>query len=103
MNKRIHSVGFTADQKLIELAEKRVEKLGTFHDQIIDVEVFLHIDEQSSQIKDKSVKVRCNVPGNTLFAEYSSKSLEAGIDEAVDSIRRQLKKEKEKLKAKRTA
>jgi len=99
MTVSIQAISFTADQALIELAQRKVQKLNTFHDKIVDVEVFLKLDEKSSNIKDKKVKVRCNIPGASLFAEETTKLFEEGVDLAVDSIRRQLKKHKAKLRA----
>jgi len=99
MDIKIQSVNFTADQKLIEHIEAKLNKLERLFDRITRIEVFLKVDAQSQQIKDKTVSIRCNVPGNQFFAEESSKSFESGADQATSALKRQIKKYKEKMRA----
>lgn len=96
MNLQVHAVQFSADQKLIELIEKKSEKLTQFFDKIMGVDVYLKLDNKSSQVKEKVVSVKVTIPGNQLFAEESSKMFEEAVDLSIDSIRRQLKKHKQK-------
>ncbi|MEM8969822.1 MAG: HPF/RaiA family ribosome-associated protein, partial [Bacteroidota bacterium] len=42
------------------------------------------------------VEIKLNIPGNQLFAKEQSESFEAATDQAVDALRRQLRKYKEK-------
>ena len=44
MNINIQTVHFDADEKLLEMVEKKVRKLETLHDRITKVEVFLKLD-----------------------------------------------------------
>ncbi len=99
MTINIQSVQFKADQDLLDLADRKAKKLSTFYDKIISVDIYMKMEEKSSAVKDKKVSVKCNIPGTSLFAEETSKMFEEGIDLAVDSIRRQLKKHKAKLRA----
>lgn len=99
MTINIQSVQFKADQKLLDLVDKKVRKLSTFFDKIVSIDVYMKMDEKSSTVKDKKVAIKCHIPGLSLFAEETSKSFEEGVDETVDSIRRQLKKHKAKLRA----
>ncbi|XOV92352.1 MAG: ribosome hibernation-promoting factor, HPF/YfiA family [Bacteroidota bacterium] len=98
MKLQTHSIHFDADVKLIDFIQKRANKLDTFYDRIIDGEVFLRIEKDDSQ-ENKIVEIKLNIPGQQLFAKEKAKSFEAGTDEAVESLRRQLKKFKEKLTA----
>ena len=99
MDIKIQSVNFTADQKLLDYIEGKINKLERFFDRITKVEVFLKVDSQSQQVKDKVVSIRCNVPGNQFFAEESSKSFEAGAENASNALKRQIKRYKEKRRA----
>lgn len=98
-NTRIHTVQFSADQKLLDFIEKKTNKLNQYFDKIIDTEVYLKLDENSSQIKDKTVEIKVNLPGNQLFAKSTSKQFEEATDDTISSITRQLKKYKEKLRS----
>lgn len=97
MKVKIHSIHFDADQKLIDFVQEKVDKLDHFFDKIIDGEVFLRLDKASNN-ENKITEIRLNVPGNNLFAKKQSKSFEESTDGAVEALRRQVKKHKEKLK-----
>jgi len=62
MNVNIQTVHFDADDKLVEYVTKKVEKLNTFHDQILKVDLFLKLDNVVHSIKDKVVEIKVHVP-----------------------------------------
>jgi len=97
VNVKINSVHFDADKKLIEFIHERVNKLSQYYDKIIDSEVILKV-ENTSSIDNKIVEIKLIIPGNDAFAKNQCKSLEEATDTAVEALRRQLKKHKEKLK-----
>jgi len=99
MKINIQSVKFNADQKLVNHIESKLSKLERFFDHITGVDVFLKLDEQSSTVKDKVVSIRCRVPGTQLFAEETSKTFEVSVDQAMQSLSRQVKKYKAKKRA----
>ncbi|MBX2840393.1 MAG: ribosome-associated translation inhibitor RaiA [Flammeovirgaceae bacterium] len=100
MKLQMHSVHFTADQKLLDFIQKKVDKLETFYDRILDGEVFLRIDKGEHKNGNKVAEIKINLPGSSLFSKEQAGSFEAATDAAVESLRRQLKKHKEKLFAK---
>ena len=93
MQMQIHSIHFDADARLLEFVEHKVGKLNTFHDQIIFCEVFLRV-EKSDERDNKVSEVKIHVPGADFFAKRKAPSFEAGIDEVVEAIRRQIRKQK---------
>ena len=97
MKLKIHSIHFDADQKLVDFVQEKVDKLDHFFEKIIDGEVFLRLDKASNN-ENKIAEIRLNVPGSNLFAKKQSKSFEESTDSAVEALRRQVKKHKEKLK-----
>lgn len=98
MKLQTHSIHFDADVKLIDFIQKKADKLDTFYDRIIDGEVFLRLDKDDS-MENKIVEIKLNIPGQQLFAKAKAKSFEAGTDEAVEALRRQIVKHKEKMTA----
>ena len=96
MKLQMHSIHFNADVVLIDFIQKKADKLETFFDRIIDGEVFMRLEKNESN-ENKIVEVKLNIHGNQLFAKEHAKTFEAAADEAVESLRRQLKKHKEKL------
>ncbi len=99
MNVNIQTVHFDADEKLVELVTRKVEKLNTFHDRITKVDVFLKLDNLVHTIKDKVVEIKVHVPKHEFFVKTSSKSFEESFDAAFESIINQIKRKKEKLAA----
>lgn len=98
MNVVIHPVHFDASSQLLEFLNKKLAKLETFFDRIIEAEVFLKLGTKQN-IKDKTVEIKLHVPGKTLFVSKTSKTFEESTDLAVQTIAGQLKKQKEKIKA----
>ena len=49
MQLQIHSIHFDADRRLLDFVENKVEKLNTFHDQIISCEVFLRVEKSDDR------------------------------------------------------
>ncbi|HBL38447.1 MAG TPA: ribosomal subunit interface protein, partial [Flavobacteriales bacterium] len=68
MQLQIHSIHFDAERRLLDFIENKVEKLNTFHDQIISCEVFLRV-EKSDDRENKVSEVKIHVPGADFFAK----------------------------------
>jgi len=99
MNVNIQSVKFVADAKLTTYVQKKIEKLNTFNDRIISIDVFLKLDNVVHTIKDKVVEIRVQIPRHQIFVKASSKSFEESFDSALESIVNQVKRKKEKQAA----
>jgi putative sigma-54 modulation protein len=100
MEVKINTVHFNADQKLMDFVNKKVAKLDTFFDGIINSDVTLKILKPEAT-KNKVAELKVSIPSNGyLFAKKEADSFEEATDLAVDAIRKQLGKYKEKLKSK---
>ena len=99
MNVNIQTVRFDADAKLVDYVNRKLEKLNTFHDRIIKVNVFLKLDNVVHNIKDKIAEIRIHVPRHEFFVKSTSKSFQDSFDEAFDSIVNQIKRKKQKQAA----
>jgi putative sigma-54 modulation protein len=98
MKIQIQSLHFDADQSLKDFINRKLVKLETFYDRIIDSDVILSLEQLNTQVKDKVVVIKANIPGTTLVAKEKSKKFEQAVDMAVDSLRRQIEKIKTKKK-----
>jgi putative sigma-54 modulation protein len=98
MQVTFQAVHFTADQKLKDYINDKLQKLEKFYPKIILATVYLKL-ENSGQVKDKVIEVKLNVPGSTLIATNSDKSFESSFDDALENIKRQLKKLNDKAQA----
>lgn len=98
MQVKIQSVHFVADKRLIEHVNEKVTKLGHFYDNIIGGDVTLKLDK-SSEKDNKVAEIKLKVPGNDLFAKKQCKTFEEASDAAVEALRVQLKKHKEKQRS----
>ena len=98
MKLQMHSIHFDADKKLVDFIEKRTKKLKKYYNRIIDGEVFLRIIKNGNH-QNKVAEIKLNIPGTQLFAKEHSDTFEEATDLAVNAIRRQLKKHKDRLNA----
>src|SRR5260370_29248879 len=99
MNVNIQTVHFDADMKLVDYVSKKLQKISTFHDRVIKVDVFLKLDNVVHTIKDKIAEIRVDVPRHQFFVKSSSKSFEESFDTALESLVSQVKRQKEKQAA----
>jgi len=99
MKLQVHSIHFDADSKLLDFVQKKTNKLDTFYDRIIDGEVFFRLNNDVTN-ENKIVEIKINIPGNQLFASERSSSFEEATDEAVQALKKQLLKFKEKRNGK---
>jgi len=97
MKVNVQSVHFTADGKLLDFIESKLQKLATHYDKIIESDVTLRLDNASNN-ENKIVEIRLHVPGNDLFAKRQCSTFEEAIDESVDALRNQMIKHKEKIR-----
>lgn len=99
MNVNIQTVRFNADQKLIDFINQKIQKLSTFSDRIVKVNVFLKLDNVMHAIKDKVAEIRVQIPRHSFFVKSTSKSFEQSFDDAIESMLAQIKKNKERKAA----
>ncbi|GMV76909.1 MAG: hypothetical protein AMXMBFR79_00450 [Chitinophagaceae bacterium] len=99
MNIKIQAVRFNADQKLIDHVSRKIDRLKTYHDRIIQVDIFLKLDNVVHNIKDKIAEIKVSIPKHDFFVKASSKSFEESFDNALESLINQIKRRKEKLAA----
>lgn len=96
MKVQLHSIHFTADQKLINFINEKVSKLELFFDNIIACEVYLKLDK-SQEKENKIAELKLLIPGKTLIAKKQCKTFEEATDLATEALRKQVHKHKEKV------
>jgi putative sigma-54 modulation protein len=94
----INYVDIEQDQRLNEFVQKKVNKLETFYDRIVEGEVYLKRDRNSPE-NGAIAEIKLFVPGDSLFAQENAKSLEAAIDACTEAMRKQVIRLKEKQNA----
>ncbi|MCG8696610.1 MAG: ribosome-associated translation inhibitor RaiA [Bacteroidales bacterium] len=97
MNIKINSVKFTPTQELESFVEGKIKKLSLFSEDIIGAEVFLKL-ENTQKLENKIAEIKLDVPGSEIFAKKISKTFEESTDSAVEALRKQITKRKEKRK-----
>ena len=97
MNIKINSVKFVANKKLEDFVNGKVNKLMLFYDDIISADVYLKL-ENTQDLNNKVTEIRLEIPGNDLFVKKQSNTFEKSTDNAVNALKRQITKHKEKLR-----
>lgn len=101
MKLQVHSIHFDADIKLLEFIQAKLNKLDTFYDRITGGEVFLKVDKgDTKKVRSKMLEVKINLPGGTLFVKEQGKTFEEAMDIAIEALKIQLKRFKERIQEK---
>jgi putative sigma-54 modulation protein len=97
MKVNINSVHFKADQKLLDFINEKVEKLSSMYNGVIGSDVILKV-ENTDTPENKIAEIRLFIKGNDLYAKKQSKTFEEATDIAVEALRRQLTRYKDKIR-----
>jgi len=97
MRVNINAVHFKADKKLVSFIQEKLEKLTQVYDGVIDGEVSLKVDNTNGR-DNKIAEIRLVIPGNDLYARKQSTTFEESTDVAIEALRRQLAKHKDKAR-----
>lgn len=95
MDIKVHSVHFKADQKLIDFVSEKINKLQLIFDNIISTEVYFRLEPNADE--NKVTEVRILMPGKEMFAKKQCKTFEEAADLAVDALKKQVGKYKDKV------
>ena len=97
MNVQIQSVKFDADKRLVEFVNAKMAKLDRFAERSTGAEVILKLDKDHEK-GNKFATITLHMPGEDMVAEHRARAFEEAIDEAIDALKRQIEKFKEKVK-----
>ena len=95
MNIQIHSLRFDADKKLIDFVHQKLDKLTQYGEDIVNAEVYLRRDNDIEK-ENKISAIKLDISGKPLFAKKQSKSFEEATDDAIDALKKQITKHKQK-------
>lgn len=95
MKVQIQSVKFDADQRLLDFVEHKMSKLDRFVERATGADVILKLDKDSEQ-GNKVATISLLVPGEDLVAERRARSFEEAVDLAIEALKRQIEKVKDK-------
>ena len=98
MKMNLQSVNFTADQKLVDFIQKKLDKLENHFDNVIYADVYLKV-ENTSEKENKISEILLSIPGDEIICKKKGRRFEVGVDECVNSLGRQLQKRKDKFNA----
>ena len=98
MKVNVNAVNFTADRKLVDFIQERIDKLEKFYGKIVSVDVFLKV-EKTSEKENKIVEVKIHVPGDDFMVKKQCKTFEEAVELSAESLERILVKRKEKINA----
>jgi len=97
MRLQMQAIHFDADPKLLLFIQQKLDKLDTFYDRITSGEVFLKLDKsENAKLHTKLLEVKLYVPGGTMFVREQGTTFEEATDLAIDSLKMQVKKFKDK-------
>ena len=98
MEVNTQAVNFNAKPQLLEFIQRRMNELEQFYDKVIQTDVYLK-EETTNNKSNKIFEAKINIPGDSLVVKKQCKTFEEGVDTAISSLKRQLQKRKQKLRA----
>ncbi|MEX0968284.1 MAG: ribosome-associated translation inhibitor RaiA [Bacteroidia bacterium] len=84
------------NSQLTELIERKLQKLERYYENIVHTVVYLRENGGVS----KELEVKLIVKDQTLFVKEDATTFEEALEKAIETMSRQLKKYKDKLKEK---
>ena len=96
MDINLQTVKFDADKKLVEFVEKKLSRLDRFAERATGADVILKLDKDAEK-GNKVVNITIRIPGGDLMTEQRARTFEEAVDSALDVLKRQAEKSKEKF------
>lgn len=90
------AVNFDLEPSTVAYGEKKLQKLSQFYDKIISLTVIMKI-ENTKEKENKFVEIKMDIPGNSLIIKKAGRSFEEAIDLAEESLKKSIKRTKDKL------
>jgi len=90
----VQSIGLTPHAPLEDYLNKKISKLDTFYDKIIECQVFLKVENTSAK-ENKTAEIKLAVPGDDIVVKKTTASFEESLDQCADTAKKLLIKKKE--------
>ena len=90
----IQTAGVTPHEPLKERIEKKLAKLETFYDKIVEATVYLKVENTTEKL-NKTTELVIKVPGDDIVVKKTYATFEESLDESVDTAKKLLIKKKE--------
>lgn len=97
MKINVQATNFKVDQKLVELTERKIDKLFQFYDKILTVDVVFKVENSASRL-NKFAEIKIGIVGENVVVKKICKSFEESIDLSVRAAERMLIRHKELLR-----
>lgn len=90
----VQSIGLTPHEPLEEYLNRKISKLDTYYDKIIECQVFLKVENTSTK-ENKTAELILAVPGDDIVVKKTADSFEESLDLCVETAKKLLIKKKE--------
>jgi len=97
MDIKINSVHFKADKKLEAFIKEKLQKMPNLYEGVMSAEVILKVINSETR-DNKIAEMRLIIRGYDLFAKKQARTFEEATDMAVEALRKQLVRHKEKVR-----
>ena len=95
MNIQIQSINFAANKNLKDFINKKVDKLISIKDSMINADIYLKVDKIGTY-DNKIVEIKLHSSDGIFFAKKQTNSFEESADLASQALRKQILKNKQK-------
>jgi putative sigma-54 modulation protein len=88
-----------ASNDLEEFCSEKLDKIADKYEFIVRAKVFFKLENTPTNETGKISEIQLSVPGSNLFAESSRENFKMSFADAIDKVKRQLEKRKDKMHA----
>lgn len=93
----VNPVNFNISKDLVERVEEIFGGVDKYNDQLVGLDIYLK-SLSETDTGEKMVEVKIFLPGKNLFVAEKANDFISAAQEAVDVVKRVVRKEKEKIK-----
>ena len=93
MTIQIQTIHFSANQELIDFVNKKINKLISIDDSILNAEVYLKVEKPLSH-RNKIAEIKLHSSIHKYFAKKKCNTFEESTDLAIQALRKQILKQK---------
>ena len=88
-----------ASNELETVVREKLNKLADKYEFLIKADVFFKIENTPTNETGKITEIKVSMPGPNLFAESSKENFQISFADALEKVRRQAEKRKDKMHA----
>ncbi len=99
MDVHFNYVHVSASERLEQFTKEKLSKLEDHYDFIVNADVYFKTENSTANNQGRICEIRLNLPGPEIFVSNNEENFDKAVYKTISDLKRQLRKRKEKMKA----